>query len=220
MSRAAGMRKPGGLAGRARLAGLLVGLGLLLGGCAAPLPEADTSPAAEAAFEARTAQLEALDSWRLVARLGLASGEEYWSAQLNWRVQEGQHVLDLSGPMGRGGGRLTLSESGRALLVTRSGERFQAQDPDALVARVLGESIPVSGMVYWVRGLLHPEASYQLDVDADGRPLEIHQSGWTIEYNEFEEIDGLAMPVTMVLEREGVELRARIGRWQLGGDPS
>ncbi|WP_019594751.1 lipoprotein insertase outer membrane protein LolB [Thioalkalivibrio sp. ALM2T] len=211
-------RPPRRIRGTGWLAGLVGGWGLLLAGCAAPLPEADTSPAAEAAFEERTEQLAALDSWRLVARLGLASGEEYWSAQLNWRVQEGQHVLDLSGPMGRGGGRLTLSDNGRALLVTRSGERFQAQDPDTLVARVLGESIPVSGMIYWVRGLLHPEASYQLDIDADGRPLEILQSGWAIEYTEFEEVDGVSMPVAMVLEREEVELRARIGRWQLGPD--
>nr|WP_017940675.1 MULTISPECIES: lipoprotein insertase outer membrane protein LolB [unclassified Thioalkalivibrio] len=212
------MWTPGRAPGGAWLAGLLVGLGLLLGGCAAPLPEADTTPAAEAAFEERSDRLAALERWRLVARLGLASGEEYWSAQLNWRVQEGQHVLDLSGPMGRGGGRLTLSESGRALLVTRSGERFQARDPDALVAQVLGEPIPVSGMIYWVRGLLHPEASYQLDIDADGRPLEIQQSGWHVRYTEFEEVEGESMPVAMVLEREEVELRARIGRWQLGGE--
>lgn len=218
MSGSGVMQGPGRIPGGVRLAGLLLGAALLLAGCAAPLPEADTSPAAEAAFEARAAQLTALDSWRLVARLGLASGEEYWSAQLNWRVQEGQHVLDIAGPMGRGGGRLTLSESGRALLVTRSGERFQARDPDALVEHVLGESIPVSGMIYWVRGLLHPEASYQLDIDADGRPLEIRQSGWAIEYSEFEEVDGVALPVAMTLERDAVELRARVGRWQLGGE--
>lgn len=212
---ATGQRRPSTLVGPA---GLLIAGVLLLAGCAAPMPDVDTSPTAEAAFEERAEYLEALDGWRLVARLGLASGEEYWSAQLNWRVQERQQVLDLSGPMGRGGGRLTLSDSGRALLVTRSGERFQARDPDALVAQVIGESIPVSGMQYWVRGLLHPEASYQLDVDTDGRPLQIQQSGWSIEYSEFEEIDGVPMPVAMVLTRDDVELRARIGRWQLGTD--
>ncbi|WP_018873957.1 lipoprotein insertase outer membrane protein LolB [Thioalkalivibrio sp. ALJ16] len=197
-------------------AAALVAVALVLAGCAAPMPEADTSAVAEAAFEVRTEHLQALDTWRLVARLGLSSGEEYWSAQLSWRVLEGEHVLDLSGPMGRGGGRLTLSDNGQALLVTRSGERFQAHDPDALVAYVLGESIPVSGMTYWVRGLLHPEASHQLDVDAEGRPLRIQQSGWRIEYSEFEEVDGVPMPVAMVLERDDIELRARIGRWQLG----
>ncbi|WP_019624992.1 lipoprotein insertase outer membrane protein LolB [Thioalkalivibrio sp. ALJT] len=201
--------------------GVILGVVVLaLAGCAAPLPEADRSAVAEAAFEARTEQLQALDAWRLVARLGLSSGEEYWSAQLNWRMLEDEQVLDLSGPMGRGGGRLTLS-GGQALLVTRTGERFQAQDPDTLVARVLGESIPVGGMTYWVRGLLDPEASHQLDVDAEGRPLRIQQSGWRIEYSEFEEVDGVPMPVAMVLERDDlerddIELRARIGRWQLG----
>lgn len=217
MRRLARVARSGSIAIGRLLAPLTAGIvALLVTGCAGPLPETDASPAAEAAFEQRSQHLKALAAWRLVARLGLSSGEEYWSAQAHWRMAEGQHTLDLSGPMGRGGGRLTLTDRHRAVLVTRAGERIRARDPDALVARVLGESIPVTGMIYWVRGLLHPEASYELDVDGEGRPLRIRQSGWSIQYTAFEEIDGVAMPVTMVLEREQLELRVRVGRWQLG----
>jgi len=195
------------------LAGLLLTAVLLATGCAGLRPAADADPAARAAFDQRADQVAAIDTWRLVARLGLATGEEYWSAQLNWRVDNGGHVLDLAGPMGRGGGRLTLAEAQPAELVTRAGEQFRAEDPDALVAHISGEAIPVSGMIYWVRGLVDPARAHQLDVDADGRPLRIEQSGWTVEYREFEDVNGIAMPVRMDMERDGVELRARIGSW-------
>lgn len=202
---------------RAFVAMLLAAM-LLASGCAGLRPAVDTDPAARAAFDQRAETISAIDTWRLVARLGLATGEEYWSAQLNWRVHNGGHVLDLAGPMGRGGGRLTLAEARPAELVTRAGEHFRAEDPDALVAHITGEAIPVSGMIFWIRGLADPGRAHRLDVDADGRPLRIEQSGWTVEYREFEDVNGIAMPVRIDMERDGVELRARIGNWLMGAD--
>lgn len=187
---------------------------LVIAGCAAPMPRTE-DPAARQAFDERAEVVQAVDEWRLAARLGLSTETEYWSAQLNWRVQQGRHVLDLSGPMGRGGGRLTLAPNQPAVLMTRAGERYQAEDPDALVAYLTNESIPVSGMRYWVRGLLEPDADYQLETDEDGLPRRIEQSGWVIEFSEFDDIGGIALPVRMDLEREGVELRVRIANWHM-----
>ncbi|WP_018860750.1 MULTISPECIES: lipoprotein insertase outer membrane protein LolB [unclassified Thioalkalivibrio] len=188
---------------------------LVLVGCTAPMPRTEPDPDTRQAFDERAEIVKAFDEWRLAARLGLSTETEYWSAQLNWRVQQGRHVLDLSGPMGRGGGRLTLAPNQSAVLVTRSGEHYQAEDPDALVAYLTNESIPVSGMRYWVRGLLAPDADYELATDEDGLPRRIEQSGWVIEFGEFDEVDGVALPVRMDLEREGVELRVRIANWHL-----
>ncbi len=194
------------------VSGVVVALVLI--GCTAPMPRTE-DPAARQAFDERAEVVKAFDEWRLAARLGLSTETEYWSAQLNWRVQQERHVLDLSGPMGRGGGRLTLAPDQPAVLITRAGEQYQAEDPDALVAYLTNESIPVSGMRYWVRGLLAPGAEYDLEVDEDGLPRRIEQSGWVIEFGEFDEVDGMALPVRMDLEREGVELRVRIANWHV-----
>ncbi|MFU8833595.1 MAG: lipoprotein insertase outer membrane protein LolB, partial [Wenzhouxiangella sp.] len=82
--------------------------------------------------------------------------------------------------------------------------------------RRVEESLRESERRYRIVSELTSDMVYAYAIDADGRPLEILQSGWAIEYTEFEEVDGVSMPVAMVLEREEVELRARIGRWQLG----
>ncbi|WP_018935300.1 lipoprotein insertase outer membrane protein LolB [Thioalkalivibrio sp. ALJ24] len=203
------------MSGALSRAALMLAFVLGITGCAA-LPEVDRTEAAQAAFEERGGRLGAQHTWRLVARLGLETEHEHWSAQLNWRVQQGAHTLDLAGPMGRGGGRLTLAEGQPAQLVTRDGERHSAPDPDALAMRLTGDEIPVSGMIYWVRGLPDPARSFDHEVDAEGRPIRIRQAGWEIEYTEYEEFDGEVMPVRMELRRDALTLRAVIRQWQIG----
>jgi outer membrane lipoprotein LolB len=56
-----------------------------------------------------------------------------------------------------------------AVLVTRDGERYEASDPDTLVALITGRAIPVSGLEYWVRGMARPGAGFDLRADT-GRP--------------------------------------------------
>lgn len=193
-------------------------LALLVTGCAAPMPKIDTSQDARQAFEDRARVIEAVDAWRLSARLGLSAEEQHWSAQLHWRFRDGRHVLDLSGPMGQGGGRLTLDGARPALLETRAGERLRAEDPDALVARLTGREMPVSGMIYWVRGLPQPDVAHDIELDSEGRPVRIAQAGWTVEYVDYEEVDGVQLPSRINMWRDGVELRARLGGWRLGED--
>ncbi|MGM0553224.1 MAG: lipoprotein insertase outer membrane protein LolB [Pseudomonadota bacterium] len=190
----------------------------LLAGCAAPMPKVDTGQAARLAFEQRVAVIEAASAWRLSARLGLSAEDQHWSAQLHWRFRDGRHVLDLSGPMGQGGGRLTLDGVQPALLETRAGERLLAEDPDALAARLTGREMPVSGMIYWVRGLLQPDVAHDIQLDSEGRPVRITQAGWTVEYVEYEEVDGVSLPSRINMWRDGVELKARLRGWRLGED--
>jgi outer membrane lipoprotein LolB len=182
--------------------------------CAA-LPEPDREQAsARLAFAERAAQLETVPQWRFAARLVLELPEESWTGQLNWRSEETGQVIDLSGPMGRGGGRLFLGGA-EAVLITREGERYGAADPDALVALITGRDLPVSGLQYWVRGMARPGAGFDLRADAEGRPVRLIQDGWEIVYGAFEQAGPAAMPVSIDLKRGDVGLRLSIQRWQL-----
>ncbi len=191
----------------------LVLLGLL--GCAT-LPEPSRNDAAaRAAFAERTALVEELETWRLAGRLILELPDETWTGQLGWRVEGPEQVIDLSGPMGRGGGRLILDRQ-RAVLLTRDGERHQASDPDLLIARITGRAIPVSGLDAWVRGIARPGAGFDLRADPAGRPSRLIQDGWEIVYGAFEDAGAVAMPTSLELHRGDLRLQLRIQRWQLG----
>lgn len=185
-----------------------------LAGCAALPPVSEDQLAARTAFLERAAALEAVRHWRFVGRLTLELPTESWSGQLSWRTEDLRQVIDLSGPMGRGGGRLVLGGY-QAVLITREGDRYEAADADELMALVTGREIPVGGLDYWVRGMPRPGVGFDLRADAHGQPRRLIQDGWEIVYGAFEDAAPVALPVSVELHREDMRLRLSIQRWQL-----
>jgi outer membrane lipoprotein LolB len=185
-----------------------------LTGCAALPPVPEDQLAARTAFLERAAALEAVRHWRFVGRLILELPAESWSGQLNWRTEDVRQVIDLSGPMGRGGGRLVLGGY-QAVLITREGDRYEAADADELMALVTGREIPVGGLDYWVRGMPRPGVGFDLRAAADGQPRRLVQDGWEILYGVFEDAAPVALPMSVELHREDMRLRLIIQRWQL-----
>ncbi len=199
---------------------MLSGLSLLLAlaGCAAVPQTAPDRAQAEVAFAERSLSFAPISHWRLAGRMTLELPSETWSGQLSWRAEGAEQVIDLSGPMGRGGGRLLLGGD-RALLITRDGEHFEAADPDTLIAQLTGREIPVSGLVYWVRGLARPDVGFDLRADREGRPRRLIQDGWEISYGAFETVgetaETFSMPKSLHLHRADMRLRVSVDRWQL-----
>lgn len=191
---------------------------LVLAGCGA-LPEVtDDRLAARAAFVERSDALAAIPEWRFAGRLTLEIPGETWSGQLGWRSNGAGQVIDLSGPMGRGGGRLLVNQD-RVVLVTREGERYEASDPDSLITLITGRAIPVSGLEYWVRGIARPGSGFDVRADVEGYPLRLIQDGWEIVYGATAIAGDASMPAALDLQREDMRLRIAIHRWQLGPAP-
>ncbi len=190
-----------------------------LPGCST-LPEiSDDAAVSEAEFDARASRLGSFSHWRFVGRLTLELPGETWSGQLSWRAEEAGQVIDLSGPMGRGGGRLILGGA-RALLVTREGERFEADDPDALMRLIAGRDLPVNGLEYWVRGMARPGVPFDLRADIGGQPRRLIQDGWEITYGVFDDVDPVAMPMAVDLRRDDMRVRLQVQRWELAAAAS
>jgi outer membrane lipoprotein LolB len=205
-------RRPVNWLWRGSLVALLALLLCGLSACAV-LPEVERDEAvADAAFAERGARLAAVTEWRFAGRLALELPGESWTGQLSWRSQANGQIIDLSGPMGRGGGRLFI-DGDAAVLLTRDGERFEAADPDTLLARIAGRDLPVSGLSYWVRGMARPGAGFAPRVDPSGQPSRLIQDGWEIIYGDFEPMAPVAMPRAIELRRDDVLLRLAIDRW-------
>src|SRR3546814_20340657 len=51
-----------------------------------------------------------------------------------------------------------------------------------------------SGLRWWVLGLPAPNAPAQIELDAQGRLAALTQVGWTLQYQEYQDVGGIALP--------------------------
>ncbi|NLY35159.1 MAG: outer membrane lipoprotein LolB [Alcaligenaceae bacterium] len=93
--------------------------------------------------------------------------------------------LDLRNPLGSTLARVSVTPDS-ATLVHADGSQVTAENPDALVAEVLGSEIPVSGLRYWLKGIVAPAKVELEQRDAQGRPGSFTQAGWKVTLSDYD----------------------------------
>ncbi len=185
----------------------LLGLAALLGACSL------TPPAGAPVPPDQRWMPPAWTAWAAQGRLAIRRGDEGLNAGFRWRQMPDAYDIQLSGPFGQGGVRILGNENG-VTLETADGRRDGAADPERLMARHLGWSLPVSGLRYWVRGEAEPGQPARWQRDDRGRPRRLHQSGWDIYYLAYRTWGVDELPRVVRLERSDLEVRLVIDRWE------
>lgn len=147
--------------------------------------------------------------FQLRGRLAARFGDESFTGNVSWRhAAHGDEML-ITTPMGQGVARIVRAPEG-VLLRTAEPREYHAPDAEALTEKVLGFRLPLAGLGDWVRGRPSPGAPSHMEKSGDGRPRVLAQSGWRIEYLEY---DG-ERPRQLRLTYPGVELRFVIRQWE------
>ncbi|MEA5445451.1 lipoprotein insertase outer membrane protein LolB [Gammaproteobacteria bacterium AB-CW1] len=195
----------------------LLALALMVAACApfAPAPE---EPPDYMAWEAHQRDLAMLQAWSLDGRVALRTPDDAWSASLRWSQWVDYMDFRLRGTFGIGATRVR-GDPGWVVIENSRGETWQTAEPERELALQTGWQVPLGMLRWWIIGLPYPdEEPAYLAVNGGGQLSELHQGGWTIEYDRYETVDGLALPgrITVDNELEGVTLRLRVSEWVLG----
>src|SRR5258708_26801448 len=110
---------------------------------------------------------------------------------------------------GRGVGR-NVREGGAVPSTGAEPKEYRATDAESLTEQVLGFRLPLAGLADWVRARPSGDASFKDEKSADGRLQRLEQSGWKIEYLEY---DG-ERPSRLPPLYPGIELRVAILGWK------
>jgi outer membrane lipoprotein LolB len=194
-----------------RLLGVCL-IGLVLAGCAMqpPVPESVRF----AAFTSRQARISKLPNWSLDGHAAIRTAHDAGSVAVHWR-QRGEHYrIDLIAPFGAGSVRLT-GDAQRVRLQTSRGESAVAGSARDLLNRYLGYDLPVAPLRYWLRGILAPEPVQAQQLDGDGRLTCLEQQGWRIQFLDYGRFSGIELPTALELQRDQVEVKLVIRRWEL-----
>jgi outer membrane lipoprotein LolB len=196
---------------RLQAAALLALTALVLAGCATP--RVATTPGRPPDL-ARRATLQALAGYDFRGQLAAAAGDQGFSATLNWQQRESESRLQLRGPLGMGNGQLSFGALG--LSYTGSDGKLLAGDAaHAALAQLLGFEPPIASLRYWLLAVPDPAAPADEQADARGLPLALMQSGWRVDYSEFQPAGTTSLPGRVTLQRGALRLRLRIAQWQL-----
>ena len=153
-------------------------------------------------------------AWRLTGRISVQYGEEGWHAGLVWRQSPETFDLRLEGPLGQGA--LRLQGNGDSVeLRDAKGQQATASDAETLMRQHLGWELPVSGLRYWVRGEAEPGPVAHWQRDEAGRPEQLIQAGWRIDYSRYRPTPGGgSLPGRIDFERPDLQARLIIDRWE------
>jgi len=149
-----------------------------------------------------------IERWRVSGKVGIKSDAEAHSAYINWRQCQDSFDIRLSGPLGQGAATLT-GDQRHATLTSREG-RWQGANPEALLSQQLGWPIPVSELLYWVRGLPAPGSDYQR-----GSEDTLQQAGWHIHYQRWHTSQGHRLPTKLSASHPRAKVTLILKQWQL-----
>lgn len=175
---------------------------LLLAACA-------QQPRIELARPAR----DSIASYVIEGRVAVKRGNESRQASIRWQHDADRDEIELSGPLGQGAARLTR-DAGGARLDTASRETVTAADWHSLAERVLGVALPLDGMAHWITA--KHEQGTKIERDTVGRPLRVLINGWQIDYLAYESTAPDALPTSIELRRDDIDVRLKIDLWKIG----
>jgi outer membrane lipoprotein LolB len=168
---------------------------LLLTSCAVKPIQKEARPD----WQSRQAALAKIDSWKMHARIGLRGNDNNGSASLIWEESPELRKLRLLGPLGGGLILLKQDETGVTIQDSKGKVRY-SPDPVELIYRVTGWTIPVSGLRWWLLGLVEPGSKAETTTDAEHRLATVQQAGWKVLLANYSQFGSHELPTSIVLE--------------------
>lgn len=165
-----------------------------------------------------TSQQQALasyDSWDMHSRAVVKLEAAAYNIGIRWQRDAANFEMLLEAPFGQGVFRIESSVGDVYRLRLPDGQVFENLTAEALLEDVIGWSLPISGLEYWIRGMPRPGSEYSHRVAADGRTRSISQDRWSISYLDyFDQPQYPRLPRKVELVSDTITVRLVVERWQ------
>ena len=156
-----------------------------------------------------------LRTFEASGKMGFSNGQKGGNANLQWAQAGDNYRINVYGPFGSGSMNIE-GQNGRVLLTSAEGKVYHASTPEELVRKELGWEIPVNGLRYWLQGIAAPGTPpSHVAKDSNNRLARIVQHGWTVDYEDYQEVQGKAVPYKMQLQNGDIRLKFIFNQWHL-----
>ncbi|MCK5726462.1 MAG: outer membrane lipoprotein LolB [Thiotrichaceae bacterium] len=165
----------------------------------------------------RQASLKRLPSWRLGGRAAVAYNDENWPFALDWQKRSANsYRMVIMNPLTKST-VATVDQVGGQVVLSAKGRTYRDSSAERLIEKNLGVKIPTKGMQHWVLGLLSPQYPVvKPKLDGRGRPRQIKQGGWTVDYLRYQNNSITALPTLIKIHRSSptpVQVKLSVKKW-------
>ncbi len=176
---------------------------LFMAGCATPPTPVSKNPIID---------LYKHNNWQAKGKLALRIDDKSQSANFSWKQNKFDFVIHLYGPLGQGSAYIT-KQGQRYTLKSKDGT-LEAESAEALMLKANGWSIPVSNLIFWLRGLPSVKSPIQATrFYPTGALQTLKQNDWDIQYTTYQEKSGYLLPKKMKALRDNIKLTLFIKSW-------
>jgi outer membrane lipoprotein LolB len=150
--------------------------------------------------------------WHIKGKIGFKQPGNGGSAYIDWTQSNDSFHITLSGPLGQGATIISGNDSG-ARLDTASNGSFISETPEQLLSEHTGWYIPLSNLLYWVRGLPEPRIPAHKTLNASGLIGTMQQGQWQLSFDRYKSIFGQPLPHRIKMKSQGLTVTLLIKKW-------
>ncbi|XOD69871.1 MAG: lipoprotein insertase outer membrane protein LolB [Sodalis sp. (in: enterobacteria)] len=145
------------------------------------------------------------------------SSQQKVYARFNWHeISVNRYRLILTNPIGSPEIDLNVKD-GVAELINNQGKHYFSDDPQILIQKLCGISIPLKDLRKWILGLPGDATDFTLDSRGYLRTLHYSYNGqsWIVTYKYYEEDTMPALPSHLELRHGENYIKLKIDSWNL-----
>jgi outer membrane lipoprotein LolB len=170
---------------------------------------------AQALWASQQQEMAKYNDWDMHSRAVVKLEAGVYNIGIRWQRDPDSFMMLLEAPLGQGVFRIESKPGEAYRLRLPDGRVFENLTAEALLEDVIGWSLPISGLDYWIRGMPRPGSVYSHRVRADGRTRSIKQDQWVISYLDyFEQQEDPRLPRKIKLVNDTIAIRLVVERWQ------
>jgi len=166
----------------------------------------------------RMAQLAQIKQWQAQGKIAFIQPDKRQSANLRWDFDNIDRINEIDLTTFLGINILKISHQNDTYEVEFDNNKYQSKDLDNLIYDLTGLVIPTNALPHWMQATTYLKSD-TVKSGTNGLPGSIssHYQNeiWQIKYNNYRLINGLAMPHSITIKKNGITLKIAVKKWTL-----
>ncbi|BAE75153.1 Outer-membrane lipoprotein LolB precursor [Sodalis glossinidius str. 'morsitans'] len=190
---------------------------LLLAACSVHTPSGPAKSQTSPEWRAHQQSLSALGRYQTRGAFAYLSSQQKVYALFNWQqTSADRYRLILTNPLGSTEMDLNV-QPGVAQLVNNQGKRYVSDDPEVMIQKLAGMSIPLNDLRQWMLGLPGDATDFTLDSRGYLHTLNYSHNGqlWTVTYQGYHDDTVPALPSNLKLRQGDNRIKLKMDSWSL-----